>query len=150
MPGKVNPVIPEALIQVCGQVMGNHVAVTVGGQWGFFELNTMMPLIAHNLLQSIDLLAAATANFSRQCIRDLTATDRGPALVKQGLAICTGLQPYIGYDAAAAIAKEAYASGRTIREVARERTELSEDDLDRALNPEAMTKPGLGGPPAGG
>ena len=150
MPGKVNPVIPEALIQVCGQVMGNHVAVTVGGQWGFFELNTMMPLIAHNLLQSIDLLAAATANFSRQCIRDLTATDRGPALVEQGLAICTGLQPYIGYDAAAAIAKEAYASGRTIREVARERTELSEDDLGRALDPEAMTKPGLGGPPAGG
>ena len=150
MPGKVNPVIPEALIQVCGQVMGNHVAVTVGGQWGFFELNTMMPLIAHNLLQSIDLLAAATANFSRQCIRDLTATDRGPALVKQGLAICTGLQPYIGYDAAAAIAKEAYASGSTIREVARERTELSEEELDRALDPEAMTKPGLGGPPAGG
>ena len=150
MPGKVNPVIPEALIQVCGQVMGNHVAVTVGGQWGFFELNTMMPLIAHNLLQSIDLLAAATANFSRQCIRDLTATDRGAALVEQGLAICTGLQPYIGYDAAAAIAKEAYASGKTIREVAREQTELSEDELDQALDPEAMTKPGLGGPPAGG
>ena len=70
--------------------------------------------------------------------------------MEQGLAICTGLQPYIGYDAAAAIAKEAYASGRTIREVAREQTELSEDDLDRALDPEAMTKPGLGGPPAGG
>ena len=150
MPGKVNPVISEALIQVCGQVMGNHVAVTLGGQWGFFELNTMMPLIAHNLLQSIDLLGAATANFSRQCVAGLQATDRGPALVEQGLAICTGLAPLIGYDAAAAIAKAAYETGKTIREVARERTDLSEEQLNEALDAEAMTKPGLGGGPAGG
>jgi fumarate hydratase class II len=150
MPGKVNPVIAEALIQVCAQVMGNHHAVTLGGQWGFFELNTMMPLIAHNLLQSIDLLAAAAANFARQSVSGLQATENGPKMVEQGLAICTALAPAIGYDAAAAIAKEAYASGKTVREIARQRTQLSEADLDRLLDPQAMTEPGLTGAPMGG
>jgi len=150
MPGKVNPVIPEALIQVCAQVMGNHHAVTIGGQWGFFELNTMMPVIAHNLLESIDLLASGALNFSRQCIAGLTATENGPASVEKGLAICTALAPDVGYDAAAAIAKDAYRTGRTVREVAREKTQLSEEDLNRLLNPEEMTKPGLTGAPAGG
>jgi fumarate hydratase, class II len=150
MPGKVNPVIPEALIQVCAHVMGNHHAVTLGGQWGFFELNTMMPVIAHNLLESIDLLAAATRNFARQCVVGLTATEYGPATVERGLAICTALAPEIGYDAAAAIAKEAYRTGKAVREVAREKTQLSEDDLNRILTPEEMTKPGLTGGPMGG
>jgi fumarate hydratase class II len=150
MPGKVNPVVAEALIQVCAQVMGNHHAVTLGGQWGFFELNTMMPLIGHNLLQSIDLLAAATANFARQCVAGLTATEKGPQMVEQGLAICTSLAPEIGYDAAAAIAKEAYKTGKTVRQVAREQTSLSDADLDRLLDPEAMTQPGLTGAPMGG
>jgi fumarate hydratase class II len=150
MPGKVNPVIPEALIQVCAQVMGNHLAVTLGGQWGFFELNTMMPLIAHNLLQSIDLLAAGSRNFARQCVQGLRATENGPRSVEQGLAICTALAPEIGYDSAAAIAKEAYQSGQTVREVARRRSGLSEADLERLLDPEAMTKPGLTGVPVGG
>jgi fumarate hydratase class II len=150
MPGKVNPVIPEALIQVCAQAMGNHLAVTLGGQWGFFELNTMMPVIAHNLLESIDLLAAGARNFSRQCISGLIATENGPATVERGLAICTALAPEIGYDAAAAIAKEAFRSGRTVREVSREKTSLSEDDLSRILAPEEMTKPGLTGGPMGG
>ena len=150
MPGKVNPVIAEALIQVCAQVMGNHHAVTLGGQWGFFELNTMMPLIAHNLLESIDLLAAAARNFSRQCVEGLTATENGPAAVERGLAICTALVPDIGYDKSAAIAKEAYKTGKTVREIAREQTELSEEDLKRILTPEEMTKPGLTGGPMGG
>ena len=150
MPGKVNPVIPEALIQVCAQVMGNHHAITLGGQWGYFELNTMMPVVAHNLLQAIDLLAAAAANFSRQCVEGLKATDNGPASIEKGLAICTALAPEIGYDAAAAIAKDAFKSGRTVREVAREKTPLSDDDLTRLLNAEDMTKPGLTGAPMGG
>ncbi len=150
MPGKVNPVIAEALIQVCAQVMGNHHAVTLGGQWGFFELNTMMPLIAHNLLGSIDLLASASRNFARQCVAGLQATANGPAMVERGLAICTALAPEIGYDAAAAIAKEAYKSGRTVAEVALEKTGLTADDLKRILNPESMVFPGLTGAPMGG
>ena len=150
MPGKVNPVIAEALIQVCAQVMGNHQAVTLGGQWGFFELNTMMPLIAHNLLGSIDLLASASRNFSRQCVAGLQATANGPAMVERGLAICTALAPEIGYDAAAAIAKEAYKTGRTVAEVALEKTGLTAEDLKRILNPESMVFPGLTGAPMGG
>ena len=150
MPGKVNPVIAEALIQACAQAMANHHAVTLGGQWGFFELNTMMPLIAHNLLQAIEILAAATANFAAQCVAGLKATDKGPQMVEQGLAICTALAPEIGYDAAAAIAKEAYLTGKTVREVAREKTSLSAADLDRILDPAAMTEPGLTGAPMGG
>jgi fumarate hydratase, class II len=124
--------------------------VTIGGQWGFFELNTMMPVIAHNLLESIVLLAAAARNFARQCIVGLVATENGPASVERGLAICTALAPEIGYDAAAAIAKEAYRTGRTVREVAREKTQLTEDDLNRILMPDEMTKPGLTGAPTGG
>jgi fumarate hydratase class II len=150
MPGKVNPVIAEALIQACAQAMANHHAVTLGGQWGFFELNTMMPLIAHNLLGAIELLAAATANFAAQCVAGLKATEKGPQLVEQGLAICTALAPEIGYDAAAAIANEAYRTGKTVREVARETTALSAADLDRILDPAAMTEPGLTGAPMGG
>ena len=150
MPGKVNPVIAEALTMACAQAIGNHTTVEIAGQSGNFELNVMMPVAAYNLLQSIALLAAATDNFTRQCVTGLQATERGPAMVEQGLATCTGLAPLIGYDAAAAIAKEAYKSGRTVREVAREKAGLAEEELDRALDPEAMTEPGLGGGPAGG
>ena len=113
MPGKVNPVIAEALIQVCAQVIGNDATVALAGLRSFFELNTMMPVAAHNLLQSIQLLAAATRNFAERCVDGLRATDRGPELVEKGLAIATGLAPLIGYDAAAAMAKEAARSGRT-------------------------------------
>jgi len=143
MPGKVNPVIPEALIQVCAQVMGNDATVALAGQRSFFELNTMMPVAGYNLLQSIELLAAAARNFAERCVDGLQATERGPELVEKGLAIATGLAPNIGYDAAAEIAKEAAGSGRTIREVARERTGLSDEDLQRALDPTSMTEPGL-------
>jgi fumarate hydratase class II len=150
MPGKVNPVIAESVCMVCAQVIGNHTTITVAGQAGNFEINVMMPVTAYNLLQSINLLAAATRNFSRQCIRGLKATTRGPEMVERGPAICTSLAPIIGYDAAANIAKEAARTGKTIREVAREKTSLSEQELDRVLNPENMTKPGLEGGPAGG
>lgn len=150
MPGKVNPVIAESLVQVCAQVMGNHHAVTLGGQWGFFELNTMMPLIARNLLESIDLLAAGARNFARQCVVGLAATSNGPEAVTRGLAICTSLAPEIGYDAAASIAKQAYKTGRTVAEVAGETTGLSADDLARLLDPESMVVPGLTGAPMGG
>ena len=109
-----------------------------------------MPVTAYNLLQSISLLAAAAHNFTEQCIKGIQATSRGPEMVERGLAICTALAPVIGYDAAANLSKEAYKTGKTIREVARERTNLSEEELDRILDPAAMTKPGLEGGPAGG
>ncbi len=150
MPGKVNPVIAESVCMVCAQVMGNHTTITIAGQSGNFEINVMMPVSTYNLLQSISLLASASRNFTEQCIKGIKATTRGPEMVERGLAICTSLAPFIGYDAAASISKEAYKTGKTIREVARERTSLSEEELDRILDPANMTKPGLeGGPVAG-
>jgi fumarate hydratase class II len=142
MPGKVNPVIAESVAMAAAQVIGNDVTIAIGGQSGNFELNVMMPVIAYNLLQSIHLLAASSANFAVQCIAGIEATERGPQMVEQGLMLATALAPVIGYEQAAALAKEAASSGRTIRQVARERTELSEEDLDRLLNPESMTEPG--------
>jgi fumarate hydratase class II len=150
MPGKVNPVIAEALIMVGAQVIGNDTTICTSGEWGYFELNTMLPVATYNLLVSIDLLAKASANFARQCVNGLEATQHGPQMVQRGLAICTSLAPVIGYDKAAAIAKDASKSGKTIREVAREQTSLSDSELDEILNPESMVKPGLEGGPAGG
>ena len=150
MPGKVNPVIAESVCMVCAQVMGNHTTITIAGQSGNFEINVMMPVTAYNLLQSISLLASAARNFTEQCIKGLQATGRGPEMVERGLAICTSLAPIIGYDAAADISKVAYKTGRTVREVAREKTNLSEEELDRILDPASMTRPGLEGGPAGG
>ena len=150
MPGKVNPVIAESVCMVCAQVIGNHTTITIAGQSGNFEINVMMPVSAYNLLQSIDLLAAAARNFTEQCIKGIQATTRGPEMVERGLAIGTALAPVIGYDAAANIAKEAAKTGKTIREVAREKTNLTEEELDRILDPANMTKPGLEGGPAGG
>jgi fumarate hydratase, class II len=150
MPGKVNPVIAESVTMVCAQVMGNHTTITIAGQSGNFEINVMMPVTAYNLLQSITLLASVTQNFTEQCIKGIKATTKGPEMVERGLAISTALAPIIGYDAAASISKEAYETGKTVREVARERTNLSEEELDRILDPASMTKPGLEGGPAGG
>ncbi len=150
MPGKVNPVIAESVCMVCAQVMGNHTTITVAGQSGNFEINVMMPVTAYNILQSVSLLTAAARNFTEQCIKGLQATTRGPEMVERGLAICTALAPIIGYDAAANISKLAYKTGKTIREVAREQTDLSEEDLNRILDPASMTRPGLEGGPAGG
>jgi fumarate hydratase class II len=141
MPGKVNPVIAESLIQAASQTIASDVAVLQAGQWSFFELNTMLPFAAHNLVQSIEILAAATRNFAERCMRGIKATERGPELVERGLAICTGLVPLIGYDAAASIAKQAAKSGKTVREVARETTSLTAEQLDAALDPFKMTEP---------
>ena len=143
MPGKVNPVIPESVCQVAAQVIGNDAAIAVGGQSGNFEINVMMPVCAYNLLQSIDLLAAAARNLDAQCVRGLQATAKGPEIVERGLAIVTTLVPHIGYDASADIAKQAQESGKTVKEVALETTGLSPDELDEILDPTAMTQPGL-------
>ena len=143
MPGKVNPVIPEAVCQVAAQVIGNDAAIAIAGQSGNFEINVMMPVAAHNLLESIDIMAAAARNLTDRCINGLTATGRGPEMVEKGLAIATTLVPHIGYDAAAAIAKEAQATGKSVREVAKLRTSLSEGELDAILDPASMTEPGL-------
>ena len=150
MPGKINPVISESVIQVVAQVVGNDASVTLAGQGGYFELNTMMPVAAHNILQSISLLAASAHNFAEQCVKGITATSVGPDMVEKGLMLGTALAPAIGYDAAASIAKEASAKGTTIREMAKEKTELSDVELDELLKPESMTEPGIGAGGAGG
>ena len=143
MPGKVNPVIAESVVQVVAQVVGNDAAVTLAGQGGYFELNTMMPVAAHNILESISLLAASANNFADQCVEGIEATTVGPDMVEKGLMLGTALAPAIGYDAAASIAKEAAARGATIRDLAKEKTELSDEELDSLLNPEGMTEPGM-------
>ncbi|MDA0770568.1 MAG: aspartate ammonia-lyase [SAR202 cluster bacterium Casp-Chloro-G4] len=145
MPGKVNPVIPESVCQVAAHVIGNDAAITVGGQSGNFEINVMMPVCAYNLLQSIDLLAAAARNLDEQCVRGLKATQKGPDMVDRGLAIVTTLVPHIGYDASAALAHEAQMTGQTVKEVALVKTNLSAEQLDEILDPTTMTEPGLGG-----
>jgi len=141
MPGKVNPVIAESLIQATSQVIANDQAVVQSAQWGFFELNTMLPLAGYNLVQSIEILAAAAGNFAERCVQGLEATERGPELVERGLAIVTRLVPRIGYDLSAEIAKEAAKTGKTVREVAAVRTELSDEELDEVLDPFKMTEP---------
>ena len=144
MPGKVNPVIIESMTMVVAKVLGNDQTIAVAAQSGsIFELNLMMPVAAYCLLESIALLATSTQNLTRQCIAGIKATDRGPHLVEQGLMLATALAPAIGYDAAARIAKEALTSGKTVREVARERTKLSPQELDRLLDPARMTEPGV-------
>ncbi|MGH8632104.1 MAG: lyase family protein, partial [Burkholderiales bacterium] len=150
MPGKVNPVIVESLLQVVAQVIGCDAAIAQAAQGGHFELNMMLPAAAHNLLQEIDLLTASVDNFSEQCVKGLRATERGPETVERGLMLATALAPVIGYDAAASIAKDAAKTGRTVRDVAREKTQLSEDELAALLDAEKMTEPGLGGGPASG
>ena len=146
MPGKVNPVIAESAIQVGAQVIGNDLAVTLGGQWGSFELNTMLPIMASNLLESIDILARASANFSERCIEGLQADEeRTASMIEKSMAMVTSLAPVIGYDQAAAIAKEAHETGKTVREVARAQEVLPEDKLDELLDPSRMTEPGVPG-----
>jgi len=149
MPGKVNPVIVESLIMVVARVVGNDATVAFGQTGSFLELNVMLPVTAAAMLESIALLAAAADNFSARCIEGLSATDRGPALVEQGLMLATALAPAIGYDAAAGLAKEAFKSGRTIRELALAHG-MAPAEVDRLLDPATMTEPGLGGGPAGG
>jgi fumarate hydratase class II len=140
MPGKVNPVIAESLLMACAQVIGYDATITWCCAAGNFELNVMMPVMAYDLLESIELLAGVSRNFDRRAIQGLEANvDRASGFVEQSLAMCTVLAPVIGYEKAAAIAKEAYRSGRTVREVARESSGISEDQLNKLLDPRSQT-----------
>jgi fumarate hydratase class II len=147
MPGKVNPVVPEAVAMIAAQVIGNDAAITVAGQSGNFQLNVMLPLIAHNLLQSLELLALGCRNLADHALAGFTVNrerlvevlDRNPVLV-------TALNPVIGYEMGAAIAKRALAEARPIREVAAEMTGLGAADLARLLDPAALTRGGVRGP----
>jgi fumarate hydratase class II len=150
MPGKVNPVIVESLTMVVARVLGNDLTVTVCGQSGsLFELNVMMPVAGVAGLESIALLAATARNFRERCIEGLQATERGPELVERSPMLATALNPVIGYDEAAKIAKESIRTGRPIRELARARG-VSEAALNKVLDLGKMTKPGLEGPGGGG
>jgi len=144
MPGKVNPVIAESVLMAAAQVIGNDLAVTIGGQAGVFELNVMMPVMAHNILESIRLLAASADNFADRCISGIDANrERCNEMVEKSLAMCTALAPEIGYDAAAAIAKESYKTGKTVREIAARKKILSPKRLNEILDPMRMTMPGI-------
>jgi fumarate hydratase class II len=143
MPGKVNPVICESVTQVAAQVIGNDAAVAVGGMSGHLELNVFIPLITRNLLESIRLLASVCSVFVDKCLAGIQANaERAAALVEASLAMVTVLAPRIGYDAAAAIAKESVETGRTVRELCVEKKVLPEAELTRLLDPRAQTEPG--------
>jgi fumarate hydratase class II len=144
MPGKVNPVMAEAVLQVSAFVIGGDLTVTLCGQAGNFELNVMMPLMAYQLLESTRIMANAVRQFTERCVVGITANrERAEAMIEQSLAMCTALAPAIGYDAAAAIAKESYATGKTVREIALERKVLPADALARILDPLRQTEPGV-------
>ncbi|MDQ6622556.1 MAG: class II fumarate hydratase [Verrucomicrobiota bacterium] len=146
MPGKVNPVICESMMMVCTQVMGNDACITWAGANGNLELNVMMPVMAHNLLESIRLLANACEMFTEKCIVGIQANrERCRELVELSMAMVTSLAPKIGYDRAAEIAKESAKTGKTVREICRERNVLPEAELKAALDPVAMTEPGGSG-----
>lgn len=142
MPGKVNPVIPESLIQICVQVIGNDSAISLAGLSGNFELNVMMPLIAYNLLQSLSLLTGGVDNFSKKCVKGLKADrKRCEEMIEKSLALATALTPIIGYEEGARIAKKAYLQNKTIREVAEEERLLSKEELNRLLDPRRTIAP---------
>ena len=139
-------------MMLCAQVMGNHVAVTVGGQHGNFELNVMMPVMAHALLQSVSILAGACDAFRSRCVEGIQANrERCRDLLEKNPSIATALNAYIGYDEAAAVAKEAARNFESVRTVVQRRGLLREDQLDEVLNVREMTEPGIpGGGAAGG
>jgi fumarate hydratase, class II len=144
MPGKVNPVIPEAMAMVCAQVIGNDATIVMGGQSGNFQLNVMLPVVTYNLLQSIEILSTASVVLADSAIAGFTvnqdninkALGRNPILV-------TALNPVIGYELGAAVAKKAYAEGRAVKDVAKEMTDLTDEELDRLLDPAALTEGGI-------
>jgi fumarate hydratase class II len=141
MPGKVNPVIAESLCQVAAQVIGNDTTIAVCGLSGNLELNVMMPVLAYNLLQSIEILATSTRNFAHKCVGGLKAnTSRINNMIEESLALCTALSPIIGYDRASKIAKQAYETGKTVREVALEKKILPEEKINEVLDPWGMTE----------
>ncbi|MGI9202421.1 MAG: class II fumarate hydratase [Woeseiaceae bacterium] len=144
MPGKVNPVIPEAVAMVCAQVIGNDATITVAGQSGNFQLNVMLPVVAQNLLQSIEILTNASLCIADKAIADFTVNqDNIDQAVGRNPILVTALNPVIGYEKGAAIAKKAYAEGRSVKDVAREETDLTDEELDRLLDPGALTEGGI-------
>ena len=144
MPGKVNPVIPEAVTMVCAQVMGNDVTVAIGGQSGNFQLNVMLPVIAYNLLQSVTLLGRVASLLADKAIAGFTVNEARLAdLVGRNPIMVTALNPVTGYEIGAKIAKRAYAEGRPVKEVAAEMTALTAEELERLLDPRAMTEGGI-------
>ncbi|MDQ3521292.1 MAG: lyase family protein, partial [Gemmatimonadota bacterium] len=146
MPGKVNPVMSEALMMVCAQVMGNHVTVTVGGQHGNFELNVMMPVMAQGFLESVEILARGCDAFRTNAVEGIGANrERCRDLLEKNPAIATALNAYIGYDEAAAVAKEAAKNGESVRDVVKRRGLLSDQQLAEVLNVRDMTEPGIPG-----
>lgn len=151
MPGKVNPVIPEALLQVCAQVIGNDTTITIGAMSGSFELNVMMPVIAHNLLQSITTLGNAVKVFTTKCVDGIEANKQKiNDMIEKSLMLSTALAPIVGYDKAAEISKKAFAENKTVREIAQSMVDLSKDQLDKILDPAQMVIPGAGGGEGGG
>jgi fumarate hydratase class II len=144
MPGKVNPVIAEALIQAAAQVMGNDLVIALAGMGGYFELNLMMPVMAHNFLQSIQLLTRASSVFTQKCILGIRADKaRCKEMVEKSLAMVTALSPHIGHDRAAEIAQEAFKTGKTVREIALQKKVLPAKKLEKVLDPWKMTEPGI-------
>jgi len=144
MPGKVNPVIPEAVAMVCAQVVGNDATIAMGGQSGNFQLNVMLPVVAYNLLQSIELLANASTCLADKAIAGFTVnTDNINRALERNPILVTALNPVIGYEKGAAIAKAAYKQGRPVKEVAREMTDLTDEELDRLLDPAGLTEGGI-------
>ena len=144
MPGKVNPVVCEAVTMVCAQVAGNDTAIMIAGQSGSFQLNVMLPVVAYNLLQSIEILANASRSLADSTIAGFTVnTDNINAALDRNPILVTALNPVIGYEKGAAIAKQAYREGRPIKDVAREMTDLSDEELDRLLDPAALTEGGI-------
>lgn len=144
MPAKVNPVICESVMMVAAHVMGNDACVAVCGQHGNFELNVMLPVMAYNVLQAVELLSTASANFAEKCVSGIEAdTAKCADYAEKSLATCTSLAPKIGYDLAAKVAKKAYQENKTVRQAALEMKVLPEAELDKVLDLMAMTKPGL-------
>ena len=144
MPGKINPVIPEAVTMVCAQVMGNDVAINIAGQSGNFQLNVMLPVASYNLLQSIEILASGCRVLADKAIAGFTVNEAHIAeLVGRNPILVTALNPVIGYEKGAKIAKQAYAQGRLLSDVASEETELSREELARLLDPRKLTEGGI-------
>jgi fumarate hydratase, class II len=144
MPAKVNPVIPEMAMMVAAQVVGNDAAITWGGANGNFELNVMMPVMARNLVESIDLLGNAARAVAEKCVDGIEAdAARARALLEKNVIVVTALNPHIGYDAGARVAKRAFAEGKSVREVVLEEGLMSPEDLDAALDLEGMTRGGV-------
>ena len=144
MPGKVNPVLAESLTQVCAQVIGNDLTISIAGQSGNFELNVMMPVMAHNMIESVEILSNVSVVFAKDCVSGIEVNkEQCESTIEKSLAMCTSLAPVIGYDKAAAVAKKAFNENKTVREVVDENKILEKKEAARILDPKTMIKPSL-------